>query len=69
MTALVNLVDATSRVSSSSQLPMYGAASSPTPVLLRIRTRSGEVDGSDSEGKRGSKSRDLRWDKLDMLSF
>ena len=69
VTLLVNLVEATLRVSSSSQLPMYGAASSPTPVLLRIRTWSGEIDGSDSEGKMGSKSEDLRLDKLDMLSF
>jgi hypothetical protein len=48
---------------------MNGAASSPMPVLLRSSTRSGEVDGCDSEGKSGSKSEDLRYDKLDMLSF
>ena len=60
VTVLVNLVEATPRVSSSSQLPMNGAASSPTPVLLRIRTLSGDIDGSYSEGKRGSRSADLR---------
>jgi len=67
--SVVNLVEAIPRVSSSSQLPMNGAASSPIPVVLRIRVWSGEVDVSDSEGRRGSKSNDLRFDKLDMLSF
>lgn len=66
---LVNFVEAAPRVSSSSQLPMNGAASSLVPVLFRIRTWSGEIDGSDSEGKSGSKSEDLRLDRLDMLSF
>ena len=56
----VNLVEAAPSVSNFSQLPMNGAASSPIPVLLRSRTRSGEVDGSDSDGKSGSKSEDLR---------
>lgn len=69
MVALVNFVEATASVSSPSQLPMNGAASSPMPVLLRSRTCSGEVDGSDSDGKSGSKSEDLRKDKLDILSF
>jgi hypothetical protein len=69
VTVLVNLVEAVPSSSNSSQLPMNGAASSPMPVLLRIKTRRGEVDGSDSDGKSDSKSEDLRWDKLDMLSF
>ena len=65
----MNFVEATPRVSSSLQLPMNGAASSPIPVLLRIRTWSGEVDGSDPDGKSGSRSDDFRCDKPDILSF
>ena len=65
----VNLVEAATSVHSFSQLPMKGAASSTIPVLLRSWTWSGEVEGSDSDGKSGSKSEDLRKDRLDKFSF
>ena len=66
VTVLLNFAKAVPSPSNFSQLPKNGAASSLTFVLSRIRTRSREVGGWDSDGRSGSRSEDWRRDKLEI---